>query len=222
MTNAGELDMGGAWIWPFQQAHMKRLMAKLAIPVFPQPDDPMTTRIDAGAVLYIHCLGESLDAVQLNTAIKSCMLTKYKDPVVHVEAMSHEIFLACRVVFAVPPRLISKHITFDPPLSAAKQSAMNASHTWMAGVTKVALLYEGRFWDKHSSNLGFTDSPAFQVYDSSTKDARVTALTFFTLADMDDDKTLADQCASQIQNVWSYYCKPFADQALNYVKYYVQ
>lgn len=222
LANSGELDMGGAWIWLFQQAHMKRLTAKLGIPVFSQPDDPMSTRIDGGAVLYIHRLGESLDAVQLNAAVKSCTLTTNEDPVVCVETTSNEIFLARRVVFAVPPRLIAKHITFDPPLSAAKQLAMNASHTWMAGVTKVALLYESRFWDTHSSNLGFSDSPAFQVYDSSTKDASVPALTFFTLANTDDDKTLADQCATQIQNVWSYYRKPFADQSLNYVDYHVK
>lgn len=223
LANSGDLDMGGAWIWPFQQPHMKRLTSRLKIPVFAQPDDPMSTRIDGGAVLYIHRLSESLDAIQLSEAVQSCTLvTNANEQVVRVETTSDETFLARRVVLAVPPRLIAKHITFNPPLSASKQSAMNASHTWMAGVTKVGLVYKDRFWDEHSSNLGLTDSPAFQVYDSSTKDSRVSALTFFTLANTDDDKSLADQCASQIKSVWSYYRKPFCNQAMTYVDYHVK
>jgi monoamine oxidase len=200
---------------------MKRLTSQLKIPVFAQPDDPMSTRIDGGAVLYIHRLSKSLDAIQLNAAVQSCTLMT-NEHVVRVKTTSNETFLARRVVFAVPSRLIAKHITFNPPLSESKQSAMNASHTWMAGVTKVGLVYKDRFWDEHSSNLGLTDSPAFQVYDSSTKDSRVSALTFFTLANTDDDNSLADQCASQIKNVWSYYRKPFCNQAMTYVDYHVK
>lgn len=235
------IDMGGAWVWPFQQPNMKRLTESLSIPTFQQPDDPSSTRIDGGAVLYINRLSEDLpkDSIQLNTPVTSCTLKSMKDvggdnndscsashhdddPVVRVETPSQETLFARRVVFAVPPRLIAKYITFDPPLSDAKQSAMNASDTWMAGVTKVGLVYSNRFWDEHSSNMGLPDEPAFQVYDSSTKDGFVSALTFFTLANTNDDKLLADACAKQIQNVWSYYRRPFADKALDYVDYHVK
>jgi len=240
------IDLGGAWIWPFQQPNMKRLTQSLSIPTFPQPDDHMSTRIDGGAVLYIHRLNEGIpkDSIQLDSPVTLCTLMSMKDvvaddednddtadgvscsakddAVVRVETASHESYFARRVVLAVPPKLIAKHITFDPPLSDAKQSALNASQTWMAGVTKVGLVYPSHFWDEHSSNMGFPDEPAFQVYDSSTKDAVVSALTFFAVANTDDDKKLADDCAKQIQSVWSYYRRPFADKALDYVDFHVK
>ena len=234
------IDLGGAWIWPFQQPNMKRLTKELSIPTFPQPDDPMSTRIDGGAVLYINRLNNELpkECIKLDAPVTWCTLKTMKDvvakgeesadscssnhPVVCVETSLEETFFARRVVFAVPPKLISKHITFHPPLSTAKQSAMNASQTWMAGVTKVALLYPSRFWDENSSNMGFPDTPAFQVYDSSAKDELVAALTFFALDNNDDDKSLADECAKQIQSVWEYYRRPFSAKALKYTDYDVK
>jgi monoamine oxidase len=59
--------------------------------------------------------------------------------VVQIETTTRETFLARYVVFAVPPRLLHEHVTFDPPLSPLKQQELAATHTWMAGVTKVAL-----------------------------------------------------------------------------------
>lgn len=239
------IDLGGAWIWPFQQPHMKKLTTSLSIPTFPQPDDNMSTRIDGGAVLYINRISEGLpkDSIQVNSPVTSCTLKSMEevsaevdntsadssctwnsnDPdVVWVETSSGETIFSRRVVLAAPPKLIAKHITFDPPLSDSKQTAMTASQTWMAGVTKVGLVYPNRFWDQHSSNMGFPDEPAFQVYDSSTKDESVAALTFFSLANTNNDKELAHQCAKQIQSVWSYYRRPFADKALDFVDYHVQ
>lgn len=238
-----KIDLGGAWIWPFQQPKMEQLTRSLNIPTFQQPDDNMSTRIDGGAVMYIEKLSEGLprDAIKLDTPVTSCSLTNMKDEsafdtsttdsclangentqVVRVETATEETYFARRVVLAAPPKLLAKHITFTPPLSSVKQSAMNASQTWMAGVTKIGLIYQNRFWDEHSSNMGLPDSPAFQVYDSSTKDGSVTALTFFSLANTDDDEKLANQCAKQIQNVWSYYRRPYADKAVQFTDYHVK
>lgn len=237
------IDLGGAWIWPYQQPNMKRLTQSLSMPTFPQPDDPSSTRVEGGAVMFIHRLIEDLpkESIQLNAPVSSCTLTTLKDStdvgndksdscsttsdddsVVRVEMSSQETILARRVVLAVPPKLIAKHISFDPPLSDAKQAALDASQTWMAGVTKVALLYSDRFWDEQSSNMGLPSEPAFQVYDASTKDGFVSALTFFSLANTDNDKQLADACAKQIQSVWSYYRQPFADKAFDFVDFHVQ
>lgn len=236
------IDLGGAWIWPFQQPNMQRLTQSLSIPTFQQPDDPSSTRIDGGAVLYINRLSEGLakDSIQLNTPVTSCTLKTIKDAmdagasddtdsrsvgddaIVQVKTSTQETLFARRVVLAVPPKLIARHITFDPPLSDAKQSAMSSSETWMAGVTKVGLVYSNRFWNEDSSNMGLPSEPAFQVYDSSTKDGFVSALTFFTLANSDNDKELADACAMQIQSVWTYYRQPFANKALDYVEYHVK
>lgn len=233
------VDLGGAWIWPYQQPHMKRLTQSLSIPTFPQPDDPSSTRVEGGAVMFIHRLSEDFpkESIQLNSPVTSCTLMTMKDAtdvdedscstsdnesVVRVETSSQETMLARRVVLAVPPKLIAKHISFHPPLSDAKQAALDANQTWMAGVTKIGMVYTQRFWDRQSSNMGLPNEPAFQVYDASTKDGSVSALTFFSLANTEDDKELADACAKQMQSVWSYYRRPFADKALDFVDFHVQ
>lgn len=135
------------------------------------------------------------------------------ETVVRVETAtsSSSVFYARQVVIAVPPRLVVKHITFDPPLSPDKQYAMESSHTWMAGVTKISLQYSTRFWTNDVSNMGLPShlGPAFQVYDASTKDGAVSALTFFALTKTEterqlDDEALGKMVAQQIALVWKY------------------
>lgn len=223
------IDLGGAWVWPDFQPNMKRLIKSLDIPTFLQPDDPSSTRIDGGAVELIHSLSKSLPSsnIKLNTPVTNCTLVDMADPtgeascpagdtngekVIRLDTAEGPI-LAKHVVVAVPPKLASKHIRFNPPLSSAKESAMEASHTWMAGVTKVSLVYDKKFWTEDISNMGLPrhlPGPAFQVYDASTKDGSVNAITFFALVPpgspaKTNDKILGDQVASQIANIWNMY-----------------
>jgi len=225
-----EIDLGGAWIWPRYQPHISKLVADLDIPMFLQPDDPSSIRIVGGAYQIVDHLQGALpkENILTNVAVTSC--TKIVDnqggenkTLVRLETITpaatngdHDqtgkSFFARRVVFACPPKLIYLHVTFEPPLSSEKQAAMNASQTWMAGVTKVALIYPSAFWKDNggASNMGLPRNrgPAFQVYDASTHDGSVSALTFFTLVPQDspainDDKLLADQCADQLKYTWS-------------------
>jgi monoamine oxidase len=226
-----QIDLGGAWIWPHQQPYMRDLAKSLGIQTFSQPDDSSSTRIEGGAVQFVHKIAEELpnDLLQLNSPVTSCKLetTADSEKVVRVETAGNETFLARKVVFAVPPKLLSKHVTFDPPLSKKKQAALNASQTWMAGVTKVALVYPSRFWDTRSSNMGLGgQGPAFQVYDSSTRDKNVSALTFFALVPTTDssatDELIAEQVAEQMAEVWNRLGRPlYAKQATSYTSHHV-
>lgn len=207
-----EIDLGGAWIWPPHQPFMKGLVSKLSIPTFLQPDDRSSTRIVGGAVQFVHQLAQRVpqDRIELNTPVTNCTrVEKDGETIIQVDTKSSESFLARKVVFAVPPRLLSEKVKFDPPLSPEKRSAMSASQTWMAGVTKVSLVFENRFWRLDASNLGLPrhTGPAFQVYDASTKDGSIAALTFFTVVPptspaMTDDELLARQCAEQMGTLW--------------------
>lgn len=232
-----KIDMGGAWIWPHHQPHIRQLTSELNIRTFPQPDDPSSTRIDGGAVRLIREIANTLpdESIRLNSPVTHCKLEESKndasgEATIRVETANQETFFARRVVFAVPPRLIWEHVTFDPPLSQSKQSALASSHTWMAGVTKVALVYSNNFWDTQSSNMGLpagAEGPAFQVYDSSAADGSVHALTFFTLVPpktpaYSDDAILARQVADQMANVWTYLRRPqFSQQAHSYSSFHV-
>lgn len=234
---SGKIDMGGAWIWPFAQPYMKSLVKKLNIPTFIQPDEPSSTRIEGGAVEIVRSLSASIDdqsRLQLNTPISSCSMETVGDEnekLVRLDTTTSESFYARRVVFAVPPRILHEQVTFDPPLSKKKQAALSSSHTWMAGVTKVALVYPNRFWDLESSNMGLPQhqGPAFQVYDSSTKDGSISSLTFFALVKpsneraLKDDEALAKQVAEQMAKVWTYFQQPdYANQAFYYSRYEVK
>lgn len=230
------IDMGGAWIWPTHQPHMRELTSRLSLPTFAQPDDDSATRIEGGAVQFIDKLAQNLlhdingnngSRIQLNAPVTSCKLLLkdyddgtvngggHADSLVQVETADGTCYVARHVVFAVPPKVLSDHVAFDPPLSGAKRAAMEASRTWMVGVTKVALVYPQRFWDALSSNAGLPsvhNGPAFQVYDSGTNhhhQDRLAALTFFAFVPPDspaqtDDALLAEQVAGQLATYWEY------------------
>lgn len=205
--NGLKIDLGGAWIWPEHQPHMRELVKKLAVPTFRQPDDPSSTRLVDGAARLIEALAQTVDkeCISLNCPVTKCTLdhSGADGPVIRLTTAMNAEYTARQVVMAAPPKLLVKHIVFDPPLSPSKQAAMASSHTWMAGVTKVGLVYARRFWDESCSNMGLPDGPAFQVYDSSTEDDQTKALTFFTLATgIDDDRQLADRVAEQMARIW--------------------
>ena len=242
-----QIDLGGAWVWPNHQPNIKHLLSLFDITTFVQPDDPSSTRIDGGAVSLIHTLSKDLppNNIVLNTPVTKCTLimedttgdddnNNNNESIIQVETSVksntnnddnndsdnlNTIYLAKRVVIAVPPRLISKHITFDPPLSPRKQKAMDEHHTWMAGVTKISIVYPTPFWRENANeeintNMGLPThlGPAFQVYDASTVDSKVAAITFFALVDPSsntkastDDKVLAKLVLNQLAQVWRYF-----------------
>jgi monoamine oxidase len=221
----GEIDMGGAWIWPDVQPHVNELVKDLGVSTFLQPGDSSSTRIVGGAVEFTKRLASRVDAgnIYTNCAVCKCSLLEDED-VVQVETVNGKIFKAKTVVFAMPPKLLWKAVTFDPPLSKEKQEAMQKAETWMAGVTKVALVYPKRFWDVAASNTGFptsVDGPAFQVYDSSTHDDTIGAITFFTLASTDDDSELATQVANQMASFWKLHRLPYWNEARSYSSFHI-
>ena len=243
-SDGQDIDLGGAWIWPTQQPFLKKLTKTLGVKTFVQPDDPASTRIEGGAVQFIHKISEKLPKgnIVLNSPVVSCSLidggssgddhdAKQCDvsggPLIKVKTAT-ESLLARRVVLATPPKLASKYIEFSPPLSEEKKRAMSESQTWMAGVTKVALVYPKKFWTAEVSNMGLPAGigPAFQVYDAST--SSISALTFFTLVPSeseasDSDPVLAKECATQIQQVWNYFGeKEMSKKAKNYTGYHIQ
>jgi monoamine oxidase len=239
------IDLGGAWVWPDVQPNMKRLLKSLNIPTFQQPDDPSSTRIDGGAVEIVNALAKNLpkESIRLNVPVTSLTLINASDvsqscpagsgdeKVIRIDTPEGQV-LAKRVVLAVPPKLAWKHIEFEPPLSNAKQQAMAGSHTWMAGVTKVALVFDQKFWSSDISNMGLPrqlPGPAFQMYDASTNDGSVNAITLFALVppgsrSKSNDKILGDEVAVQVANVWNMLLGrgDLKDQVLNYKSVHVQ
>jgi monoamine oxidase len=248
------IDLGGAWIWPHHQPRISSLVKSLVgVKTFPQPDDPSSTRIRGGAAEIARLVADDLpnDNVRTNSPVVACTRIPQRQGndtscatdgdstiyTIRVELASGETLEAKNVVLAAPPRLVSQHIRFDPPLSNDKQKAMDQSQTWMAGVTKVALVYnEPRFWPLSVSNGGLRpgpNRPAFQFYDGSPEeDAGASAITFFTLAGLssaaaNDDKMLAKHCAEQLASHLSSHGQTYVpdvvvDKLKEFDQYYVK
>jgi monoamine oxidase len=262
-----EIDLGAAWIWPKHQPLMRQLTQTLPIATMEQPqqsqdlDTTSTWRIQGGAVQIVRELAKTVSNKNLilNTPVTNVTIMEDAsnnnkiNNKVRVETLNPNLtFLADKVVFAVPPRLLAKHVTFDPPLSISKQQAMRSNHTWMAGVTKVALVYPQCFWNNNNSNTAMesvgrlfhptSGRPVFQVYDASTSDKRLAVLTAFALAtktannnnnndNNDDDESLARAVAQQLAMAWKTFGRrdgdnsnedDFVNQILSYKSFHVQ
>lgn len=237
VNDSTDIDMGGAWVWTDHQPFMKAMIRQLHLATFPQPDETSSTRFVGGAIQIIHALEKEIQKnhgdgrIVLNAVVKSCQQLDNNNgddaSMVEVTTTEGTKYFARNVVLALPPKLGLKTIQFDPPLSTTKQAAMKNSFTWMAGVTKVALVYSHRFWDLDASNAGLPmNGPAFQVYDSSTQDETISSLTFFAHvppnSDMQsDDSALAQKISEQMSQVWSYYGKSYANLASSYKNFHV-
>lgn len=228
-----KIDLGGAWVWPRHQPTIMRELVNsptLGIELFLQPGEDYryseTTRIVGGAVEFANKLYDELrtaNNVQLECPVVG--IRKNSDRSITIELKSGEIVRCLHAVLAVPPRILSERVSFYPDLPHAKSAAMSESETWMAGVTKVALVYKGSpsFWPLIVNEGGNLMSPrkrrpAFQVYDGSPFSSltssknknsgeqecndKISVLTFFTMANLSngnkDDTVLANDCADQM------------------------
>lgn len=212
LSTAHGVDLGPAWIWPhYGQRHVAELVASTGAETFYQPDDRSAMRVVGGTAELASRLAASLpgERLKLDWPVRSLTLDDAAG-VVEVRSGDEKVVHARRVIVAIPPRLAHLKVEFSPPLSPEKVKAMEASRTWMAGVTKVVLRYPSRFWPLGpASNAGLRRGPgrpAFQVYDGTgDKEAGGAALTFFCVADDDskDDAQLGDQVAKQLGEYWS-------------------
>jgi len=229
------IDLGGTWIWPKYQPFMKRLLKELRIQTIKQPGDISSVRVHGGAIEVVNRLAHNLphDRILLNSPVATCSLEQKgescDDNYVRVVTLNNQLLIARRVVFAVPPVLLSRHVTFRPPLTQKKESAMVACESWMTGVTKISLVYPEKYWDPEYSNIAIAgDGPAFQMYDASSEDGKVNALTFFTLVShtspaYTSDSFLALQVSQQLSNQWTDMRRnDLASKSSKYCAYYVK
>jgi len=155
LANAGDgfdIDMGAAWMWPRHQPKISQLVTALGVETFPQPDDSSSTRVVGGTYALIEALAAQVPAenIQVDAPVVSVLLKTEEEEqggtcsteneYIEVTTSTQETFRARHVVFAVPPKLISQHTTFTPPLRPEKWKAMQDSHTWMAGTCCVLVV----------------------------------------------------------------------------------
>ncbi|KEF62883.1 uncharacterized protein A1O9_00857 [Exophiala aquamarina CBS 119918] len=90
-------------------------------------------------------------SVHLNSPVSR--ITQTSDGAL-VETLSRSVFRARKVLVSIPTPLY-KHITFSPPLPAAKQEIVGSTH--LGAYSKCILVYSSPWWRSAGVNGGFFD-----------------------------------------------------------------
>lgn len=196
-------DLGPAWVWP-HNARMLKLVADLDLPLMRQHSAGKLVFQDQNGLirrdLDFATMGEALrlpgglarltdklaadlpeGAILLEHAVTGL---KVLDDGILLSGSGPDGafgFLADRVVLAMPPRLVSARIVFQPALPDVFAKMMDEVPTWMAGHAKIVAIYERAFW----RDLGLSGDaishrgPLFEIHDASPDvDARSEAALF--------------------------------------------
>lgn len=189
------VDMGPTWLWPDTEPRIAALLHSLGLPTTAQHDpgdalwltDPSQApeqrlgaagsihasaqRITGGVAQLVNALAASLPAgsVRLNTPVHTL---RDFGSYLEVTTPTGLPVRARQVVLAMPPRMISTHLSFEPPLPASVQAALQATPTWMAAQAKSVTTFAQPFWRAagHSGNALVRHPQAMlaEVFDLST------------------------------------------------------
>ncbi|MDB4534530.1 FAD-dependent oxidoreductase [Vicingaceae bacterium] len=202
-TKKAPIDLGATW---FTNQHLQliTLLKELGIEYFEQsldnkvyyesseispvqlvqiPSQSPSYRISGGSLTLINSLIDKLDEtdILLNQSVKHIKINTNS-----IQVNSDEAFECNSIVLAIPPKLWSKKIAFDPVLPTNLMNVATQTQTWMEDSIKVALTYDQPFWKKENlsgtlfSNIG----PITEFYDHSNHNKSRYALCGFMNTDL--------------------------------------
>lgn len=177
-------EMGATW---FQSPHKQliALLEELQIDYFEQfmdgtayyqpavhapiqavqlPKQPPSFRISGGTSHLINTLYNALSEqdIVFNQTVQKITFHK-----TGVQILTDQIFEGNQVVLAIPPKLWSKKIEFEPKLPYNLEQTARQTHTWMEDSIKIALTFKNPFWrSKNLSGAFFSQAgPVTELYD---------------------------------------------------------
>ncbi|GLX66897.1 flavin monoamine oxidase family protein [Paenibacillus glycanilyticus] len=189
----GRYDLGPTWFWPRYEPKMTALAEDLKLDTFAQADhgrivmerslhEPLqyyelsegamdtSLRIAGGVHTLIASIKNTLPEgiVRLNSRVTA--ITQKDDKTVNIEVNGgKERITAKAVIFALPPRLIARHIAFEPGLPQELRNQLMNKPTWMAAQAKAVVIYDRPFWREQGLS-GFASSwvgPLQEIHDAS-------------------------------------------------------
>ena len=192
-------DLGPAWFWPDMQPRMAALVEELNLTAFAQhaqgdvlieqfPGAPpqrfngmgqmaSSFRIAGGMGALIAALAPPENRLRLATQVTGAGL---REDGVTLTMQSGETLTAARVIFALPPRLLEKTISFTPALPPNTRALWQATPTWMAPHAKFVAVYAQPFW--RETNLSGTAQsalgPLMEIHDASAPNGRAALFGF--------------------------------------------
>jgi monoamine oxidase len=198
----GAIDLGPAWLWPAFQARLKGLVRELDIPLFNQyvegdllyeqdaqniqrhagpSSHTQSYRISGGGQALITALQAQLpaEAIHLQTQVRA--ISKDGLTIEATQAGADVSYTADHIILALPPRLLSGTIRFEPEPDDQMRKVWNSTPTWMAGHSKMVFIYDQPFWREQglSGEVFSRFGPLSEIYDGSPADESFYALTSF-------------------------------------------
>lgn len=201
-VESGSVDMGPAWVWPQLQPRLQQLVTAFDIKLFEQftqgemlyernaqnieryggqSSHSHSYRISGGSHALTRALENRLtnSTIHLNTQVISIDLENLSISAVRNEQPC--VYMADKIVLAIPLRLAAQTISFEPALDMALIERWNNTPTWMAGHCKMLFIYEKPFWREQnlSGEVFSQQGPLAEIYDGSPADESLYALTAF-------------------------------------------
>jgi monoamine oxidase len=231
-TYNAPVEMGATWFTP-QHKNVIALLEELKIGYFEQhmdnpvlfqasptspiqsiqiPNQAPSYRISGGTSNIINTLLQKLDKedVLLNQSVQSLKFLSNS-----VQVIAKATFVAESVVLALPPKLWSKKITFEPLLPDNLISVANHTHTWMEDSIKISLTYDQPFWqhENRTSTFFSNSGPITELYDHCNHEKTKYALCGFINSSF---KNLSDverraRVINQIKQVFGEHGENFMD-----------
>lgn len=232
LTNNTSVEMGATWLGDYHK-HLMALLQELDIPYFEQymtgtvffqpfstapaqsiqiPSQPPSYRISGGSCSLINALYQKLDTndVLLNQTVTGIKFDKNS-----VVITANETYKASHVVLAIPPKLWSKKIQFEPSLPSNLSQIAQHTHTWMEDSIKVAVTYAEPFWrQEHLSGTLFSNTgPVTEFYDHCNHDSSTYALCGFVNSSFKhlDKINRQSKIMVQLKAVFGSKCEDFMD-----------
>jgi len=197
-TNNTPVEMGATW-FTNQHKNLIALLEELEIEYFKQhidrtvffqssnilpiqsiqiPSQSPSYRISGGTSKLIDVLLQKLDKndVLLNQSVKGIKFHKNS-----VQVIAKEVFEGNSVILAIPPKLWSKKIVFEPHLPQDLMEVAKQTHTWMENSIKIALTYTLPFWEEENISGTFYSNtgPITELYDHCNRERSKYALCGF-------------------------------------------
>lgn len=219
----GQFDLGPTWFWPQYEPKITALVEELGLETFVQhnqgrmiterslqePPQEMelgvgamerSARIAGGVHALMRAMADTLPEgiVELNQRVTSIRQGQENRVWVDIDG-GRESIAAKVVIMALPPRLITRHIAFEPGLPPELMRELFGKPTWMAAQAKAILVYERPFW-REQGRSGFATSragPLQEIHDASPAYGAGALFGFFGM----DAKTRASLGADRIQSL---------------------
>lgn len=187
-------DLGPSWFWPDFQPQLDLVIEELRLTRFLQFDagdamvertaheparrvqgdtnSPQSMRLAGGTGALIDRLSSQLDPGRIHLQHKVRAL---RCPGAHVEIDvvppkgGVGTWRVEHVLLAMPPRLATQTLEYEPPLPAALQEQWGKTPTWMAPHAKYIAVYDKPFWreDGLSGQARSACGPMVEIHDAS-------------------------------------------------------